>query len=82
MEKFKIPKKTINKVMNLLESSPANYSLCQISMSTIRALQSIPRELIPDMPDRIVAATAIELGLPLISKDTLIRNANLLEVIW
>ena len=45
------------------------------------ALQSIPRDSVPDMPDRIVAATAKRLVLPLISRDRKIRLADV-DTIW
>ena len=48
----------------------------------IRAMQSMSRQLIPDMPDRIIAATALELSLLLITKDRKITEANLIEVLW
>ncbi|MFQ5641763.1 MAG: type II toxin-antitoxin system VapC family toxin [bacterium] len=82
MEKSKLPQLAIDTVIDLFDSSPENYNLCQVTVSTIRALQSIPREQIPDMPDRIIAATALELDLPLISKDKMITNAGMIEVIW
>ncbi len=38
--------------------------------------------LMKDMPDRIITATALELGLPLITKDQKITDAQVVEVIW
>lgn len=82
MEKSKLPQQAVDTVIDLFDRSPENYGLCQVTVSTIRALQSIPREQIPDMPDRIIAATALELDLPLISKDKMIANAEVVEVVW
>lgn len=82
MEKAKIPQKAIKTVIDLLDTSPSNYSLCQITPQTIRALQSISRKKILDMPDRIIVATALELDLPLITIDASIRSANIVKVIW
>ncbi|MFQ5650820.1 MAG: PIN domain-containing protein [bacterium] len=66
MEKAKIPKHAIKTVINMLDTSPSNYSLSPITLQTIRALQSISRKKILDMPDRIISATA----------------ANIATVIW
>jgi len=41
----------------------------------------VPRAEVPDMPDRIIAATALHLGLPLISRDRKIQLAGL-QTIW
>ena len=81
MEKSKIPQEAINHVMNLLDLPTTNYRLTQITTATVRALQSLPRQSIPDMPDRIIAATALELDLPLITRDEKITAANV-KVIW
>jgi PIN domain nuclease of toxin-antitoxin system len=49
--------------------------------SVIRALRTIPRAEIPDMPDRLIAATAASLNVPLISRDGRIR-ASAVHTIW
>lgn len=41
----------------------------------------IPRDLVPDMPDRIIAATAVALGLPLVTRGRRIRAAGL-DTLW
>jgi predicted nucleic acid-binding protein len=41
----------------------------------------IPRADVPDMPDRLIAATATSLGVPLISRDGRIR-ASAVHTIW
>ena len=38
--------------------------------------------IVPDMPDRIVAASALALGLPLVTKDLNIRRLANLKTIW
>ena len=59
-------------------------ALCPASLDLVIAdtLAQIPRMTVPDMPDRIIAATALALGLPLLSADTEIRRLTNLSVIW
>jgi PIN domain nuclease of toxin-antitoxin system len=45
------------------------------------ALRSIPRDVVPDMPDRIIAATALHLGLPLVTRDRRLQSAGI-QTIW
>jgi len=45
------------------------------------ALQNIPRDAVPDMPDRIIAATALHLGLPLVTRDRRLQAAGI-QTIW
>ncbi|MBI3665402.1 MAG: hypothetical protein HY236_04130 [Acidobacteria bacterium] len=41
----------------------------------------IPGGVIPDLPDRVIAATAIRLNLPLVTRDGRIQAASI-ETIW
>ena len=45
------------------------------------AKREVPRADIPDMPDRIVAATAVYFGVPAISRDGRIRTSQV-QTIW
>ena len=47
----------------------------------VEALRRVPRESVPDMPDRIVAATAVYFRVPVISRDGKIRASNV-QCIW
>ncbi len=49
-------------------------------MRIVDAMRTIPRADVPDLPDRIVAATGIYFGVPIISRDGRIRAANLQTV--
>jgi PIN domain nuclease of toxin-antitoxin system len=42
----------------------------------VDAMRRVPRTEVPDMPDRIVAATGVYFGLPVISRDGRIRASN------
>jgi PIN domain nuclease of toxin-antitoxin system len=47
-----------------LERPETAWQVFPVDRGTVDCLCRIPRDLVPDMPDRIVAATALELGLP------------------
>lgn len=47
----------------------------------VDAMRHVPRADIPDMPDRIVAATGVFLGVPVISRDGRIRSSAI-QTIW
>ena len=59
-----------------------NYVVDPLDWQTLMSMQSIPRNTIKDMPDRIIAATSIKLGFPLISIDSIITNSGLVSVVW
>ena len=43
-------------------------------------LASVPRNAVPDLPDRIIAATALHLGIPLVTRDGRIRASGITSV--
>ena len=45
------------------------------------AMRRIPREAVPDFPDRIIAATALERGVPVLTRDGKIRLSDV-DTIW
>ena len=44
-------------------------------------MRQVSRADVPDMPDRIVAATGIYFGVPVISRDGKIRASNV-QTVW
>ena len=57
------------------------FTVVPLDSEIARALRRIPRNLVPDMPDRIIAATALHLGLPLVTCDQRIQSAGI-PTIW
>ena len=47
-----------------------------------QALHLVDRHQVPDLPDRIIAATALHLGVLVISRDTKIQLSNIINTIW
>lgn len=55
--------------------------LVPVDRIVVNTLGQFNRDEVPDMPDRIIAATALALGVPLLSRDRKIR-ASSVETIW
>ena len=51
------------------------------TVEIVDAMRQVPRADVPDMPDRIVAATAVYFDVPVISRDGKIRASNV-QTIW
>jgi PIN domain nuclease of toxin-antitoxin system len=49
--------------------------------SIAQTMRLVDRAQVPDLPDRIIAATAVHLGVPLISRDGKIRLSSV-TTIW
>ncbi len=56
-------------------------TIAPLDLALADALSQIPRNIVPDMPDRIIAATAHHLGLPLVTRDLKIRTSGV-TTIW
>jgi predicted nucleic acid-binding protein len=41
----------------------------------------VPREAVPDLPDRVIAATALLHGVPILSRDRRIQASGRLPVV-
>lgn len=80
-EKQRVPAETLQGILNLLGAPEALLAEIPVSRQIISALLRIPRTEIPDMPDRVIAATALDAGVPLISRDRKIR-ASQIQTIW
>ena len=52
-----------------------------VTVEIVDALRRVPRVAVPDMPDRIVAATAVYFGVPVISRDGRIRTSSV-QTVW
>jgi len=46
-----------------------------------QAMTKIPRSAVPDLPDRMIAATALHLNVPLVTADAQIRASGI-ATIW
>ncbi len=80
-ERGRIPGEALPRLQRHLERVPALLKIIPLTGELALALQAIPRAQVPDLPDRIIAATALHLGVPLISRDRRIRAADI-ETIW
>ncbi|MEO1373915.1 MAG: type II toxin-antitoxin system VapC family toxin [Cyanobacteria bacterium J06635_10] len=66
---------------NALKNGKSGLVLANLTAGVADALATIPRNIVPDMPDRIIVATAKHLGLPLISKDNKITSSGI-SIVW
>ncbi len=80
-EKGKLQTGTLARLKSVIESEDSGLVVVFLDLAVAEAIGQIPRDAVPDMPDRIIAATALHLKLPLISRDRKIRAAEV-TTIW
>jgi PIN domain nuclease of toxin-antitoxin system len=81
VEKGRIPAATLPLLGERLATRPTTLSVVPLSHSIALSVEQVPREQIPDLPDRIIAATALHRGVPLITRDRRIVLSSI-ETIW
>jgi PIN domain nuclease of toxin-antitoxin system len=81
VEKGRLPLKALEQLNKALDLPAAALVCVPITLDISRTLAQISRAAVPDMPDRIIAATALHLGLRLITRDHKIQTSQI-ETIW
>jgi PIN domain nuclease of toxin-antitoxin system len=81
VERRRIAADAFEKFVTELKQEEPAFTVVPLDTEGASVLRRIPRDVIPDMPDRIIAATALYLGLPLVTRDRRIQSAGI-TTIW
>ena len=81
IDKGRIDPQTSDRVFAALDQADAVLVEVPFDRQIARAMRSVDRAAVPDFPDRMIAATAVRLGVPLISRDGKIRTSTV-ATIW
>lgn len=81
-ERKRIDRALVARAFNALEPSSINYRIAPLDLPIVRTMQDIGPDKIPEMPDRIIAATAKHLGISLITRDKAISYSRLVNTVW
>ena len=80
-EKGRLPGDARQRLIQALDDPMTPCLLAPLDRLVADALESVSRDEVPDLPDRIVVATAVALQAPLISRDGKIRASHV-QTIW
>lgn len=72
----------IEKLIKISREENSPIRLLDVDFSVYQAFSKIPHHSIPEMPDRIIAATAKAYSLSLVTKDLKITSWNGVPIIW
>lgn len=81
VERGRIPPEAFRKLEATLRDPASGLVVAPVDEDVAEAVFRIPRQTVPDMPDRIIAATALRHDLPLLTRDTRIQAAGI-KTIW
>lgn len=81
VEKGRVPAEARKRLVDALAQPGGPYELAPLDGRVAAAVELIDRSVVPDMPDRIIAATALSARAALVSRDGKIR-ASQVQTIW
>ncbi len=81
LQRQRVPEVSVGYLMALSELADANIYVIPLDMAVVQTLRDFGPAAIPELADRIIAATARSLDLPLITTDRVISESKLIKVI-
>lgn len=81
VEKGRVPAEARKRLVDALAEPDGPYELAPLDGRVAAAVELIDRYVVPDLPDRVIAATALSSGATLVSRDGKIR-ASQVRTIW
>ena len=82
VEKGKLPIAALERLNQELEDTSTGIIIMPLDVAVARSLSRIDRATVPEMGDRIIAATALMLNLPLVTRDQKIRELSVIQALW
>ncbi len=81
-EKGRIDVNAVRHVFTLLRSGADNYVIAPLDLDIAATVEMVDRTVVPELPDRIITATALHLDLPLLTRDTQIVKYDRVTAVW
>ncbi|MCE7984006.1 MAG: PIN domain-containing protein [Caldilinea sp. CFX5] len=81
VEKGRLPQIVLDTLTEELANSQGDLVAAPVDVVVAQKVKLIPRSQIPELPDRVIAAMALSLGLPLVTSDLKIRASGV-STIW
>jgi PIN domain nuclease of toxin-antitoxin system len=81
-ERFRIPREVLDRTLNLARTPSGSYRVVPLDADVAAKVAEVPRNVVPDMPDRIISATAHVYRVPVITRDSRIGAQAAVEAVW
>lgn len=80
VERGRVPPDGRTRLLAAVDAPTSMLTVIPVDRAVAEATLSIDRAAIPELPDRVIAATALNLGVPLITSDLRIRTSGIATV--
>jgi PIN domain nuclease of toxin-antitoxin system len=82
IERNRLPEVIWNRLNEAMSQANSIFELVPLNQAVSLCIPQISRSIVPEMPDRIIAATALHLNLPLITRDHKIQALANIQTLW
>lgn len=82
VEKARIPEAAFEQLNQALADPNTGFRVAPLDLAIAQTIRQIDRATVPEMPDRIIAATALYLNVPLITCDHKIQALQNIQTVW
>lgn len=77
----RIPPEAVSQLFDVLKDSTGSIVVAPLDSAIATTVQRISRQDVPEMPDRIIAATAVHLSAELVTRDRRLQAAGI-QTLW
>jgi PIN domain nuclease of toxin-antitoxin system len=82
IERDRLPVIVLERLLTAASQLDSGVVIVPLDRSISLAVRQIDRAVVPEMPDRIIAATALHLNCPLVTRDHKIQAFTGITTIW
>jgi PIN domain nuclease of toxin-antitoxin system len=80
VEKGRLTASQLANLLALLRNPNSGIRVAAIDLDVSEHVAQVPRDQVPDLPDRIIGATALQMGLPLVTSDSKLQASGITTV--
>ena len=80
-ERGRIAQESYDRLARELDDDKSAFVLASVDADVVQQMRHVRRSAVPDMPDRIIAATALHLDSPLVTRDRRLQNLGI-RTLW
>jgi PIN domain nuclease of toxin-antitoxin system len=81
VEEGRLPQAAYDELAESLADPEHVFAEAVFTIAIVQSMRQISRTEVPDMPDRMIAATAVYFDVPVLSRDRHILSANV-KTVW
>ncbi len=81
LQRQRVPQTIVDRLLQLPEHARASLRVVPLDMAVVQTIADFGPAAVPELADRVIAATARALNLPLLTVDHAIARSGLVDVI-